>query len=188
MPHGEQQEMKPADQKQVKRFDKVGEGIYGTFSLVSASLLFTMTVLISTLLLLLVFGYRPLFIKSGSMEPTIPVGSVVLSRVIDARDARPGEVITFSDPKNPEETLTHRIKHVSQDSDGRISFITQGDANSGTEDFFIDPSKKVGLYLGHITALGYLVAWMTQPTIRIALLGIVILYFVYAGMRWIWRR
>ena len=93
MSHGERQEVRPADQKQIKRFDKVGEGIYGTFSLVSASLLFTMTVLISTLLILLIFGYRPLFIKSGSMEPTIPVGSVVLSRVIDAHDARPGEII-----------------------------------------------------------------------------------------------
>ena len=46
---------------------------------------------------LTVVGYKPVAVYSGSMEPKIPVGGLVLDRPIPAREVAIGDVITFSD-------------------------------------------------------------------------------------------
>ena len=43
-------------------------------------------------------GMRSFTVMSGSMEPTIHVGDVVIDKKISPLDARPGDVVTFSDP------------------------------------------------------------------------------------------
>jgi signal peptidase len=41
-----------------------------------------------------VFGYKSLTVVSGSMEPTLGVGSVVIDEVISPLEARPGDIVT----------------------------------------------------------------------------------------------
>ena len=43
---------------------------------------------------LTVVGYKPVAVYSGSMEPKIPVGGLVLDRAIPAKEVRVGDVIT----------------------------------------------------------------------------------------------
>lgn len=81
----------------------------------------------------LLWGWTPVVITSGSMQPTLTRGSLV---VIDSnKSATVGDVVTFEDP-NREGSITHRV--IAIDEDG---LITKGDANAqpdpqpvGTED------------------------------------------------------
>src|SRR5581483_9433965 len=51
--------------------------------------------------------YQALVVRSGSMAPTIPTGSIVFYRQIAAGDVKVGDVIVFSKPGDPNERVTH---------------------------------------------------------------------------------
>jgi signal peptidase I len=71
-------------------------------------------------------GLRPLVVRSGSMEPTIHTGSMVLVRSIPARDIRVGDVVAVDRPDGTR--VTHRV--VSVVHNGRhAELVLKGDAN-----------------------------------------------------------
>lgn len=70
-------------------------------------------------------------VLSGSMEPEISPGDVILVEEVDASSIEEGDVITFvrSDDARP---TTHRVEEVS-DRDGDPEFVTKGDANENPD-------------------------------------------------------
>ena len=89
-----------------------------------------MFVLLATaagILLMVSQGVRPLIVYSGSMEPTIPTGSVVLVKPTNPDNLYVGDVITVNRPGGLG-IVTHRIQSM-QVVNGRNVFQTKGDAN-----------------------------------------------------------
>lgn len=74
-----------------------------------------------------VFGLRSYVVLTGSMEPLVPVGSMVF--VLPENHYQVGDVITFHRDKVE---ITHRVFAVSQ-SGTTWTYVTKGDANQ-TED------------------------------------------------------
>lgn len=73
-----------------------------------------------------VTGLRPLVVKSGSMEPTIPTGGMVLVRTIPAADIRVGDVVAVERPDRTR--VTHRVTGIVLE--GATAQLTlKGDAN-----------------------------------------------------------
>jgi len=73
-----------------------------------------------------VFGYQLYRIESGSMDPTLGVGTLILSHSPEnAAGLKKDDIITFvsSDGK----TITHRIIEVVTSEDGSVSYRTKGD-------------------------------------------------------------
>ena len=58
--------------------------------------------------LLFLAGYRPVVVYSGSMEPTLGVGSLALVERVPSAQVRLGDVLTFADPNQPGRLVTHR--------------------------------------------------------------------------------
>src|SRR5919206_3297226 len=77
---------------------------------------------------LLVAGYKPVAVYSGSMRPTLGVGSLAVDRVVDARSVRVGDVITFNDPTVVGRLVTHRVVQIVATKHG-LAYRTKGDAN-----------------------------------------------------------
>ena len=73
------------------------------------------------------FGADALIVTSGSMGEAAPIGSVVVSRMVDARAVSVGDVITFRYPTSPT-SITHRVVEITANETGR-AFRTKGDAN-----------------------------------------------------------
>jgi signal peptidase len=48
------------------------------------------------------FGWRVDTVFSGSMEPELKVGGVVVTRPVEAEDIKVGDIITFHSPLNEE--------------------------------------------------------------------------------------
>lgn len=93
---------------------------------------------------------RGYVILSGSMEPMIPTGSVVVVNTAD-RDVLPGDVATFS---RHGDLVTHRI--LSNTEDG---YQTKGDANTDPDTGIISAEDIRGKVLFHIPMIGYGMVW-----------------------------
>ncbi len=80
-----------------------------------------------------IFGYRLFYVVSGSMEPTLPVGSLLVVKEQDSYEVN--DIITFysKDESIKGYPNTHRIVGISE-KNGEKLYITKGDANSQSDD------------------------------------------------------
>lgn len=69
-----------------------------------------------------------LVVTSGSMEPTIKAGDMVLVRRIQTREVKKDDVLVLPVPDSPGLRYAHRVISVSQELNGLV-LKTQGDAN-----------------------------------------------------------
>src|SRR3989344_3631168 len=90
-------------------------------------------------LILPINGTKSLIVRSGSMEPAINTGDLVIVR--PAQNYKSGEIIAFKDPVKQSITVTHRIAGVKTQN-GKIFYETKGDANEEA-DFNLVPAQNV---------------------------------------------
>ena len=135
------------------------------------------------------FSYQALVVRSGSMSPTIPTGSIVFYRPIQAADVKKGDVIVFSEPGQPNTKVTHRVYSIGSDATGRY-FITKGDANGGPDDWHIPAVGTGWKAVWHVPYVGY-VLFDIQSTygrlllllIPAAILALITLWEIWEGRR-----
>ena len=81
-----------------------------------------------------IFGYRAVYVLTGSMEPSMKTDSIVITKAVSSLDElKAGDIITYHTPDTEGRTLTitHRIKSIQ--ADGTIHIINR--------DYFTDPSE-----------------------------------------------
>lgn len=71
-------------------------------------------------------GLEPLVVKSGSMEPTIATGGMVLVRTIPAGEIAVGDVVAVQRPDNTR--VMHRVLEVTH-TGPTAELVLKGDAN-----------------------------------------------------------
>lgn len=114
-------------------------------------------------------GLRPYIIRGGSMEPTIPLGSVVAVANVSIGDVHAGDVLTMQQPGKP--VITHRILRLLHDADGSVSMVTKGDANAHTDGAAVPASAILGRVSFSVPFIGYLMAALQVPGTLISLLS-----------------
>lgn len=92
--------------------------------------IFLSTLYILLLLYLVIFiptlwGYKPLVIISGSMEPILKVGGILYYKEIDTQEYKNNDIVVFKASKY---LISHRIVEITDDG-----FITKGDANKNID-------------------------------------------------------
>lgn len=101
-------------------------------------------------------GLEPQVVLSGSMEPAMPTGSVVFVKDKEAARVRPGDILTFRNPDNPQQRVSHRVTEVVTDANG-LAFRTKGDANETADQWLVPAANVVGTvqwtvpYMGRVT-------------------------------------
>src|SRR5919109_4086855 len=118
---------------------------------------------------LLVIGYKPIAVYSGSMVPTVQVGGLAVDRVVPARDVRVGNVITFQDPYVPGRLVTHRVIRIFHTSHG-LAYRTKGDANAVRDPWTIRLPGRVGRVAFTIPYAGYALWYMHTREVRTGLI------------------
>lgn len=133
-------------------------------------------------------GAQALIVLSGSMEPTIPVGAVVIARPVDPADVRVRDVITFTHD-SPAETVefdpststlvTHRVIAIEETGDGTL-FHTRGDANTVPDDPPVRAADVRGRVWYHVPYFGYAQQAMTRgPTLLYAAAGLLLVFGIW---------
>ena len=76
-----------------------------------------------------IFGLRPMFVMSESMEPVIEKYQFILAVTVDENDLKVGDIVGIKAPKDENalnsKLVIHRIIGINKDR----SFILKGDAN-----------------------------------------------------------
>jgi signal peptidase len=136
---------------------------------------------------LTVVGYKPVAVYSGSMQPKIPVGGLVLDRAILAKEVRVGDVITFTDPYVKGRLVTHRVIDILQTPRG-LAYRTKGDANPGRDPWTIRLAGQVGRVSFSVPVAGYVLYYAHTREVRGALICLAALFLLFGMLRWIWRK
>lgn len=97
-------------------------------------------------------GIYDYIVISGSMEPSIPTGSVaVVDHNVPFDDIQVGDVIIF---KCDDMNIIHRVVGETV-VNGQKRLSTKGDANEREDDFITTEENYCGKALFHIEKLGY---------------------------------
>lgn len=99
-----------------------------------------------------ILGFTPLKVLSGSMEPDIKIGDLIVVKNIDESSIEEGDIITFK--TNPDTFVTHRVVEVFNQN-GDIAFKTKGDANNIEDRDLVSKQDIVGKYVFRLPAFGY---------------------------------
>ncbi|CDJ99938.1 Signal peptidase I [Microbacterium sp. C448] len=128
----------------------LGRGLaWGAFALVG---------LAATLVLVvpLVIGAERYTILGGSMEPAIPLGSLVVVQPRELNDIRVGDVITYQLESGEATVATHRVVGEGLVGDGERVLVTQGDANDSADIEPVRGPQVRGVLLYSIPLLGWM--------------------------------
>jgi signal peptidase I len=131
-------------------------------------------------------GYRSFTVMSGSMEPAISTGDIVMTQRIAPQDARVGQVVTFRDPTGTRKLISHRVRRIR--NEGRFfRFTTKGDANNTFERWSVSSNGTIGRVWLRMPKLGYVLAQTRTPAGRIGLVVIPALLLGVLELLRIWR-
>ena len=72
---------------------------------------------------------KPLIVISGSMEPHIMTGDLLVDRPVSTSALEPGDVVSLPSSLT-HDLVTHRIQTVSADGDGTYTITLKGDNNT----------------------------------------------------------
>ncbi|MHB1989074.1 MAG: signal peptidase I [Acidimicrobiales bacterium] len=125
--------------------------------------------------------YQALVVRSGSMSPTLPTGSLVFYHKTEASQLKVGDIIVFNEPNDPTKKVTHRIYAIRSGTHGRY-FITKGDANA-VPDAWTVPAVGVGWEASwHVPDIGYVLVYLESSSLRFLLIVIPALVLVVLAL------
>lgn len=145
------------------KFTKIYSIIVTTITI--AVMLISMVIVIPRL-----FGIECYVVKSGSMEPTLNVGSLTY---IDTNKTslNVGDIAVYKIPQYNNETLViHRV--ISKTDDG---YQFQGDANQVADANLVKQNQIVGSYIFQIPKVGYILAHLSDSIIEKLIISLIIL-------------
>lgn len=98
------------------------------------------------------FGPYSVFrVATGSMEPTLPVGTLLLSKEVDISVVQTGDIVCFRSTVmgRSGQIVTHRVIQVGQDLNGGVLLETKGDANLTADGDYVTQANFVGEVVWH---------------------------------------
>ena len=145
----------------------------------TASLLVTALLIMSVVLCLFVTvqvlsdgyvnigGFMTFRVVTGSMEPTIHVGALMLTHETDISEIEKNDIVCFrsQDSQIWGSIVTHRVVDVMELEDGSILLETKGDANTVADGYYVKESNLVGKviwYTGDDSTLASIFSFFTS--------------------------
>ena len=118
---------------------------------------------VGAVLVLLVFDYHPMVVRSGSMEPSLGIGDIVLVQHVPASRLEVGDIATFDVADDG--GTTHRVMTISE-VEGALVVETRGDANDTGEVWSIGAGDDVGVVVRRVPRAGIAVSWLDSTPAR----------------------
>lgn len=109
-----------------------------------------------------IFPIKPVAIASGSMEPELYVGDVVIIKKCNSNEVEEGDIIEY---QMEGYTVIHRVKHKNQ-KNGQFIFITQGDNNDAEDHEPVLEEQLIGKVIFKIRFLGYPAIWLHDLSVQ----------------------
>ena len=91
-------------------------------------------------------GYSMFRVVTGSMEPTIHTGAILINKETAIEEIQADDIVCFK-AKNADirgSMITHRVTSVLTDENGNIYLETRGDANHASDPYYADETNLAG--------------------------------------------
>lgn len=123
-------------------------------------------------------GYDMYVVLSGSMEPTINIDDLVITKPVEIENVVEGDIITYLDTNDV--YVTHRVVGISKENG--VSLTMQGDNNNTIDAVQVTKDNIKGLYLTHISNGGSILAFLQSPFGIVAMIGIPVSLLLIWGL------
>lgn len=162
------------------------------FAITTKTLYIAVTFIVIALAILFVgtkvdlLGYEIKVVKSGSMEPAIQTGGIVIVSSEKSSTYKVGDIVTFNTDSTGSVPVTHRV--VEAEGAGRSAiYHTKGDANHESDPKPVRGFDVIGKVVLTIPYLGYVIDFVRTPVGFVALIAIPALLIVFEEILKIWR-
>lgn len=157
--------------------------IRSILSAIGTLLIVSVILLCSLLVLPKIFGYHMYHVLSGSMEPEMPVGSLIYVQEETPEEIEEGDIIAFYGSLEDTGIITHRVV-----SNNVVSgtFRTRGDANEKEDPIPVSYDNYIGRVALTVPYMGKILTLMTSTYGKLAaacavLLGAVLNLAAFSG-------
>ena len=118
-----------------------------------------------------IFGYKSFIIKTNSMEPTIDINDVIITKKVQEEEIKVQDIITFI---KDNEVITHRITIIENEENIK-KYTTKGDNNNIEDSFKITYDNIEGKHILTIPNLGVIVKVLENQIIFLIILLIILI-------------
>lgn len=123
-------------------------------------------------------------VVTGSMEPEIPTGALLITRKTPIDQIEVGDIVTYRSGERGLSgvVITHRVIAIHESADGKRYLETKGDANRYADASYVDESHLIGSaahYTGRNSVLARIFGFATSRT---GFLACIVLPCVIIGM------
>ncbi len=104
-----------------------------------------------------IFGYKAYIVRSDSMSKTdFEAGDLALVKEVNPKTLKEGDIISFisTEEESYGETVTHKIRKITKNSKGELSFVTYGTTTNTDDKNIVAYDFVLGKYVGHIPNVG----------------------------------
>lgn len=128
-----------------------------------------------------IFGYHVFRVSSGSMEPVLVKGDVILVKAVPADQISKNDIITYKSREGQMEgeMITHRVVTEPKVVEGTYYFQTQGDAEGASLDPIVSFEQVEGKYVRKVPLIDKLYSFFLTPYGLITFIFIIVLLFGY---------
>lgn len=130
-------------------------------------------------------GFMMFRVVTGSMEPTISVGALMITQEVDIDTIQLNDIVCFRTQEAAiwGKIVTHRVVEILEAADGGVLLRTQGDANLVADGYLVSRGNFVGKvvwYTGKDSALATIFSFFTN---KVGFLGCIVFpCLLLAGM------
>ena len=122
-----------------------------------------------------IMGYRAFSVTSGSMEPNIKIGDLVIVKQVNSlNDITNGDIITY---REKDSFVTHRVVDIVNEQ-GKKVYITKGDNNNANDNLKVSFESIEGKYVKHVPFAGQIV--MSCQNVYFIILVLIGAYCIYS--------
>ena len=121
-------------------------------------------------------GFMMFRVVTGSMEPTIPVGALLVTQQVDIESIQVDDIICFRTQVSEiwGKIVTHRVVGLWESEAGGLLLETKGDANLVADGYFVDRTNFVGKVIWHTGDGSMLANVLSLFTSKIGFLGCIV--------------
>jgi len=133
------------------------------------------------------YGCQFEVVMSGSMEPSLKTGSLMLIRSVNPREYKVGDIVSFHPPLPNKISVTHRITKLYFSDDGVPEMATKGDANTNGDPWVTSLGAIEGKKILAVPWIGYGILFLQTPygflgVALLTFLGVVAAELAFIGM------
>lgn len=128
-----------------------------------------------------VFGYQVFRVSSGSMEPKLMIGDVIIVKDVEPEKIEVGDIVTYKGEVGDldDKFITHQIIATPEYVDGEYQFQTQGTALGTIADPIWYEDQLIGVYVCKVPYIDSIYNFFLQPYGLITFVVVIIVLFGY---------